>query len=65
MALPPNFPESPHAILAPDARWEPGRGDLFEMLPPLVSRLRQAAAEGPAPAPRPTWTMAHKNGREA
>jgi len=37
MALPPNFPESPHAILAPNERWEPGRGDLFEMLPPLVS----------------------------
>lgn len=28
MTLPPNFPESPYAILAPDARWEPGRGDL-------------------------------------
>ena len=26
MALPPNFPESPHAILAPNERWEPGRG---------------------------------------
>lgn len=44
MALPPNFPESPYAILAPNARWEPGRGDLFEMLPPLVSSLRQAVA---------------------
>jgi len=45
MALPPNFPESPYAILAPNARWEPGRGDLFEMLPPLVSSLRQAVAQ--------------------
>jgi len=45
MALPPNFPESPYAILAPNARWEPGRGDLFEMLPPLVSRLRDAVAQ--------------------
>jgi len=45
MALPPNFPESPHAILAPNERWEPGRGDLFEMLPPLVSRLREAVEQ--------------------
>jgi len=41
MPLPPNFPESPHEILAPDARWSPDNGDMFwGKLPPLVEKLR-------------------------
>ena len=45
MALPPNFPESPHEIIDPSARWRPtnqlliGNGDL---LPPLVHKIRLA-----------------------
>ena len=43
MPLPPNFPQSPHEILAPGARWSPDNGDIFwGKLPPLVEKLRGA-----------------------
>lgn len=46
MALHPNFPESPHAILDPSIRWFPAdealRSSSFEkLLPPLVPELRK------------------------
>ena len=46
MALHPNFPESPHAILDPDIRWFPADEALREttmdkLLPPLVPELRK------------------------
>lgn len=46
MALHPNFPDSPHAILDPNIRWFPAdealRSTSFEkLLPPLVSELRK------------------------
>ena len=46
MALHPDFPKSPHAILNPEIRWYPGeelireRGGLKTLLPPLVHNLR-------------------------
>ncbi|MDD9817955.1 MAG: DEAD/DEAH box helicase family protein [Gammaproteobacteria bacterium] len=43
MPLPPDFPQSPHEILSPDARWSPDGGDMFwGKLPPLVEKLRVA-----------------------
>lgn len=43
MSLPPDFPESPYEILAPDARWVPDDSDMFwGKLPPLVEKLRVA-----------------------
>jgi type III restriction enzyme len=46
MALHPNFPESPYAILDPALRWFPAdealRASSFEkLLPPLVPELRK------------------------
>jgi type III restriction enzyme len=46
MALHPNFPESPHAILDPAIRWFPADDALREtsmdkLMPPLVSQLRK------------------------
>ena len=46
MALHPNFPESPHAILNPDIRWFPADEALRDttmdkLLPPLVPELRK------------------------
>lgn len=46
MALHPNFPESPHAILDPAVRWFPADEALREttmdrLMPPLVSELRK------------------------
>lgn len=46
MALHPNFPHSPHAILDPAVRWFPAdealRSSSFEkLLPPLVPTLRK------------------------
>ena len=46
MALHPNFPESPYAILDPDIRWFPADEALREtsmekLIPPLVSQLRK------------------------
>jgi type III restriction enzyme len=46
MALHPNFPESPHAILDPDIRWFPADESLREssmekLMPPLVAELRR------------------------
>ena len=40
MALHPNFPDSPHAILAPDIRWLPA-SSYEKLLPPLVHQLRR------------------------
>ena len=50
MALPPDFPTDPHAILDPDVRWFPGddeRGGraLDVLLPPLVNRIRRGVKE--------------------
>lgn len=46
MALNPNFPTSPYAILDPEVRWFPGEEALREktyekLLPPLVANLRR------------------------
>ncbi|MDE5831622.1 MAG: DEAD/DEAH box helicase family protein [Desulfovibrio sp.] len=43
MGLHPDFPKSPHAILAPDVRWLPDNpyNDKLDM-PPLVPKLREA-----------------------
>jgi len=46
MALHPDFPDSPHAVLAPEIRWFPAdealRGTSFEkLMPPLVPELRR------------------------
>jgi type III restriction enzyme len=49
MALHPNFPKSPYAILDPDIRWFPAdesqRDQVYEKLvPPLVAQIRQRVA---------------------
>ena len=46
MALDPNFPTDPHAILDPNIRWYPGEQDMRrqgyqKLLPPLVHKVRQ------------------------
>ena len=46
MALHPDFPDSPHAILAPDLRWSPAEEALREpgaekLMPPLVAEIRR------------------------
>ncbi len=50
MALHPDFPKSPHAILDPDIRWFPADEDLREtsmekLMPPLVAQLRRKVKE--------------------
>ena len=45
MALHPNFPDSPHAILDPNIRWFPADESfrdtrMDKLMPPLVSELR-------------------------
>lgn len=50
MALPPNFPTDPHAILDPAIRWFPADETLREqgyekLLPPLVAQLRLRVKE--------------------
>ncbi len=50
MPIPPNFPESPIAVLHPDSRWTPGddlhlAGIPHGLLPPLVDKLRRAVQE--------------------
>jgi type III restriction enzyme len=50
MALHPNFPDSPHAILDPAIRWFPADEALREtsmdkLMPPLVSQLRRKVKE--------------------
>lgn len=50
MALHPNFPQSPHAILDPAIRWFPAEEALREtgmdkLMPPLVSELRKKVKE--------------------
>lgn len=50
MALHPNFPESPHAVLDPAVRWFPADEALREtskdkLIPPLVSKLRKKVKE--------------------
>ena len=46
MALHPNFPDSPHAVLDPDLRWFPADEALREtgvekLMPPLVAAIRR------------------------
>ena len=46
MALHPNFPDSPHAILDPELRWFPADETLRDttmekLMPPLVAQLRR------------------------
>ncbi len=46
MALHPDFPESPHAIIDPSVRWLPDQTLLFDLgyemlLPPLVRKIRE------------------------
>ena len=53
MALHPDFPKSPYAILDPEIRWFPADEDLREkgyakLLPPLVAKLRQEVKNGGA-----------------
>ncbi len=50
MALHPDFPESPYAILDPDIRWFPADEALREtsmekLMPPLVPKLRKNIRE--------------------
>ncbi len=50
MALHPNFPDDPHAILEPQVRWFPADESLREssmekLMPPLVSQLRRKVQE--------------------
>ncbi|MBW6510592.1 MAG: hypothetical protein K0A93_00560 [Desulfuromonadaceae bacterium] len=50
MALHPDFPDSPHAILNPEVRWFPADEALREtgmdkLMPPLVSQLRRKVKE--------------------
>jgi len=50
MALRPDFPTDPHAILDPDVRWYPGDDErsgraLDVLLPPLVNRIRRGVKE--------------------
>lgn len=50
MALHPDFPTSPHAILNPDIRWFPADEALREtsaekLMPPLVPQLRRKVKE--------------------
>ena len=50
MALHPNFPESPYAILDPAVRWFPADEALREstmdkLMPPLVPELRRKVKE--------------------
>ena len=64
MALHPNFPDSPHAVLAPDLRWFPADEALCEtgvekLMPPLVAAIRRkvkafrdAGYEGASPTSR-------------
>ncbi len=46
MALHPDFPDSPHAVLDPEVRWFPTAETLCEtrpekLMPPLVAKLRR------------------------
>ena len=46
MALHPNFPQSPHAIIDPSVRWVPaddalGNTGMDKLMPPLVAQLRR------------------------
>ena len=50
MALHPDFPDSPHAILDPELRWFPADETLREtgaekLMPPLVAQLRRKIKE--------------------
>ena len=50
MALHPDFPNSPHAILDPEIRWFPADEALREtsmdkLMPPLVAQLRKKVKE--------------------
>lgn len=50
MALHPDFPSSPYAVLPPDQRWFPAAGNLRDtayekLLPPLVAKIRESVCE--------------------
>ena len=50
MALHPDFPDSPHAILDPSMRWFPAdeaprETSMDKLMPPLVAQLRQKVKE--------------------
>jgi type III restriction enzyme len=50
MALHPDFPHSPHAILEPEVRWFPAdealrHTSMEKLMPPLVAQLRRAVKE--------------------
>ena len=47
MALHPDFPDSPHAILDPSIRWLPANEALHDssLMPPLVAQLRRKVKE--------------------
>lgn len=54
MALDPNFPADPYAILHPDVRWYPGQALLDgigrdKLIPPLVEKVRRERRT------RPSW----------
>lgn len=50
MALHPNFPPDPYAVLEPDHRWFPGaeslrNTDMKNLTPPLVAQIRRRVKE--------------------
>lgn len=49
MALSPNFPTSPYAILDPKLRWYPGaeadQAEIGKLIPPLVQKIREGVHE--------------------
>lgn len=50
MALHPNFPPDPYAVLEPDLRWFPGdeslrNTDMKNLMPPLVAQIRRRVKE--------------------
>ena len=50
MALHPNFPSDPYAVLEPDHRWFPGdeslrNTDMKNLMPPLVAQIRRRVKE--------------------
>mgnify|MGYP000698490327 FL=1 len=49
MALSPDFPTSPYAILDPKIRWYPGaeadQAEIGKLIPPLVQKIREGVHE--------------------
>jgi len=68
MALHPDFPDSPHAVLDPDVRWFPADEALREtsmekLMPPLVPQLRKNEGfpdkERPLPGTEERFSQMH------